>query len=68
MADTFKPDRILTSRGFDIFLELDKADVDKALLRCIAEAIAHLEKRLDDLATLGHPELQLHFKFYEARE
>ena len=43
MADIFKPARILTERGLEIELELEKADSQASLLRCIAEAIAHLE-------------------------
>ena len=35
--------RILTNRGFEIFLELEMADANRDLLRCLAEAIAHLE-------------------------
>ncbi|KKK95027.1 hypothetical protein LCGC14_2676940 [marine sediment metagenome] len=34
---------IQTNRGSEIFLELYKADGRGELLRCIAEAIAHLE-------------------------
>ncbi len=40
--------RILTNRDFEIFLELEMADSNRDLLRCIAEAIAHLEAK--DLA------------------
>ncbi|KKK72454.1 hypothetical protein LCGC14_2903690 [marine sediment metagenome] len=44
MADTYKPpSRIITNRGFEILLELEKADSHRDLLRCIAEAIAYLE-------------------------
>ena len=43
MADTFKPARILTGRGRQILWELETADANRDLLRCIAEAIAYLE-------------------------
>ena len=63
MADTFKPNRILTARGFDIFCELEKADANRDLLRCIAEAMAHLESRLDAIEFLGEK-----FRFYKEKE
>ena len=63
MADTFIPPRILTVRGMEIELELAKADTQNNLLRCIAEAIAHLESRLDAVEFLGEK-----FRFYKEKE
>ena len=66
MADTFKPTRILSHRGLEIFWELEKADQNRDLLRCMAEAIAHLEfnacsrsKSTDEIEE---------FKFYEDKK
>ena len=48
MADTLKPSRRLTSRGLDISLELEGID-GPGLLRFIAEAIAYLENRIENI-------------------
>ncbi len=37
------PQAIYTTRGREIFWELEKADQNRDLLRCLAEAIAHIE-------------------------
>ena len=57
---------IYTDRGREIFLELSTADRRSELLRCIAEAIAHLEfnacsrsKSTDEIEE---------FKFYEDKK
>jgi len=57
--------RITTNRGLEIFLELEMADANRDLLRCIAEAIAHVEKRFDDSLTPKQQLLHPDFKFYE---
>ena len=67
MADTYKPPkRILTNRGFEIFCELGKADLNRDLLRCIAEAIAHLETNAYSRSKSTN-EIEK-FKFYEDKE
>ncbi|KKK83461.1 hypothetical protein LCGC14_1442570 [marine sediment metagenome] len=57
---------IYTDRGREIFLELSAADRRSELLRCIAEAVAHLEfnacsrsKSTDEIEE---------FKFYEDKK
>ncbi|HEC64484.1 MAG TPA: hypothetical protein ENI23_04245 [bacterium] len=51
---------IYTDRGMEIFHELSAANLRSELLRCMAEAIAHLESRLGTVEFLGEK-----FKFYE---
>ena len=68
MADTFKPARILTERGREIFWELEEADQNRDLLRCIAEAIARLENRFYDSLTPEQQVLYPGFSFYEEKE
>jgi len=60
MADTNKPGRILTTRGMKIASILDAADSRRDLIRCLAEAIAHLESRIDKVELLGEK-----FKYME---
>jgi len=47
MADTNKPARILSDRGRKIAYILNDADSNRDLIRCLAEAIAYLEDRID---------------------
>ena len=68
MADTFKPSRILSHRGREIFLELSAADQRSELLRCIAEAIAYVEERFNDPLAPEHQLLYSPFKFYEDKK
>ena len=53
-----------TNRGYEIYLELSNADLNHELLRCIAESIAHLEKRFDDSLNERQKLLFPKFKFY----
>ena len=57
---------IQTNRGREIFLELSTADRRSELLRCIAEAIAHLEFNACSRSKSTN-EIEK-FKFYEDKE
>ena len=52
---------IHTDRGMEIFRELSAADLRSELLRALAEAIAHMERRSKNVLTPR-------FKFYEDEE
>ena len=54
---------IQTNRGREIFLELSAADQRSELLRCLAEAIAHLET--DACSRSKSTDEIEKFKFYE---
>jgi len=41
------PDRILSDRGREIAFILNEADSNRDLIRCLAEAIAYLENRIE---------------------
>ena len=60
--------RILTNRGFEIFLELEMADSNRDLLRCIAEAIAYVEERFNDPLAPEHQLLYSRFRFYKDKK
>ena len=66
MADASKPGRILTARGLEIVSELARADMHCESLRCIAEAIAHLEFNACSRSKSTN-EIEK-FKFYEDKE
>ncbi len=61
MADTTIPARRLTARGREIFFEFEIADQRRDLLRCLAEAIAYMENRLERLDQFPRER----FRFYE---
>ena len=61
MADTTIPARRLTTRGREIFFEFETADQRRDLLRCLAEAIAYMENRLERLDQFPRER----FRFYE---
>ena len=59
--EIMKKKAIYTDRGMEIFHELSAADLRSELLRALAEAIAHMEKRFENVLTPR-------FKFYEDEE
>ena len=61
MADTTIPARRLTARGREIFFEFETADQRRDLLRCLAEAIAYMENRLERVDKFPRER----FRFYE---
>ncbi len=42
-------ERNQTDRGFEISNDMSNADMNHELIRCIAEYIANLERRLDNI-------------------